>query len=353
VGKITIEGGDGLKVSGQTALGNTITFDLAGEKPSVAKGDTYVRAKITSTGAECVRNSVSVVIPGKIGPPRPTFDGVISGVNAVLNTSTSPAIDAAIFADPNSQVYLATLYVTYLTVPVVDQLEPGESLGNLYEGADVTEAGGPINQKVTATSTYLDPVGPRSRQGIYCKSDPFVARWPTEPSLPMSAENPPPSFLSVEIDGFVLLGGLDGRDTDPMPPNRLTDEEISQIVAYLRTVQASCQDVKHEDVKVSGLNGYKLTYSAPSRRAVEFMPGPELDPARRGGGPPPSRPDAKGKEKKEDKKADWRDIVEFKLIQIDGVVTIICSAPKGEGARFADVFGKMNDNFTLTFTRRW
>jgi len=123
--------------------------------------------------------------------------------------------------------------------------------------------------------------------------------------------------------------------------------------AYLRTVQASCQDVKHEDVKVSGLNGYKLTYSAPSRRAVEFMPGPELDPARRGGGPPPSRPDAKGKEKKEDKKADWRDIVEFKLIQIDGVVTIFCSALKGEGARFVDVFGKMNDNFTLTFTRRW
>jgi hypothetical protein len=123
--------------------------------------------------------------------------------------------------------------------------------------------------------------------------------------------------------------------------------------AYLRMAQSSFQEVKHEDVKVSGLNGYKLTYAAPSRKAAEFVPGPDIDPIQRGGGPPPSRPRTKSKGEKGDEKEEWRDVVEFKLIQIDGVVTILCSAPKGEGPRFAGLFGRMNDNFTLTFTRRW
>ena len=164
-------------------------------------------------------------------------------------------------------------------------------------------------------------------------------------------------FFEDKEDKLSLFGLVDPHSAAEVRvyyiANIYNADSKSYFDAYLRMAQASFQDVKQEDVKVSGLNGYKLTYSAPSRRAVEFVPGPELDPARRGGGPPPSRPDAKGKEKKEDEKADWRDIVEFKLIQIDGVVTILCSAPKGEGAQFADVFDKMNDNFTLTFTRRW
>jgi hypothetical protein len=123
--------------------------------------------------------------------------------------------------------------------------------------------------------------------------------------------------------------------------------------AYLRMAEASFKDVKHEEVKVSGLGGYKLTYSAPSRKAADFVPGPEIDPARQGTAPAAPRPVTKAKGKEPDDKADWRDVVEFKLIQVDGVVTIVCSAPRGEGPRFAGVFGRMNDNFTLTFTRRW
>jgi hypothetical protein len=123
--------------------------------------------------------------------------------------------------------------------------------------------------------------------------------------------------------------------------------------AYLRMAQASFGDVKHEEVKVSGLGGYKLTYAAPSRKGADLVPGPEVDPARQGSAPPPAKAKEKKAGEKAGEKADWRDVVEFKLIQIDGVVTIVCSAPKGEGPRFAGVFGRMNDNLTLTFTRRW
>ena len=112
---------------------------------------------------------------------------------------------------------------------------------------------------------------------------------------------------------------------------------------YEKLAKSLFKDVKHEKVKISGIDGFKLGYVGPSRRAIDFGPIGERAPTA-------TDPAAPGKEKA---KAVEYDIVEFKLIQIDGLVTIICSAPAGQGANRASVFDKMNENFALTFTRRW
>ena len=113
---------------------------------------------------------------------------------------------------------------------------------------------------------------------------------------------------------------------------------------YEKLARTLFKDVKHEQVKISGLDGYKLGYVSPSRKAADFTPAVErMAPA--------TSPDP-GKEKETAKTAQY-DVVEFKLIQVDGLVTIVCSAPAGQGAVHASVFDKMNENFALTFTRRW
>jgi hypothetical protein len=48
-----------------------------------------------------------------------------------------------------------------------------------------------------------------------------------------------------------------------------------------------------------------------------------------------------------------RQVTRFLLIQVDGVVEIECSAKAEDVAAFAEIYSKMNENFTLCFARRW
>jgi hypothetical protein len=110
---------------------------------------------------------------------------------------------------------------------------------------------------------------------------------------------------------------------------------------YQKLASTLFKEVKHEPVKISGLDGFKLGYVSPSRKAADFAP--DRMPTQGPGAAAPA---------KEKAKAEY-DVVEFKLIQVDGLVTIVCSAPAGRGPAFAPVFDRMNENFALTFTRRW
>ena len=64
----------------------------------------------------------------------------------------------------------------------------------------------------------------------------------------------------------------------------------------------------------------------------------------------------KKKKKKEEKKKRFngpRDVHEYKMVQIDGVVSIRCSTPKGERKKYQEVFEQVRASFVLDLTRRW
>ena len=156
-------------------------------------------------------------------------------------------------------------------------------------------------------------------------------------------------FFEDKEDKKLLIGLIDPRgEAEVRVYFQNNDSFLEKDVyfdGYEKLAKTLFKDVKHEPVKISGLDGYKLGYVGPSRKAADFTPVGDrmLQPAT---GP------ASGKEKEKAKAAEY-DVVEFKLIQIDGLVTIVCSAPAGQGAAHASVFDKMNENFALTFTRRW
>ena len=155
---ITLTASSGLSLSNVQNPGTgTINFDLVGVTES---GAASAWVKATHSAGFSFTNTVTVIVPKAIGTPLPTFNGVVNGVNVLLNSSTSPA--AATIPPPN--VVLATLYTTPLSVPVVDQL--GFGCGDLYSGAAITEGGVTLNQTLTSSSTYTDPVGPISCAGV-------------------------------------------------------------------------------------------------------------------------------------------------------------------------------------------
>lgn len=217
-----ISSGPRLHLSNERNQGNgVISFDLVGTIKSDKPGDTYVEADYWTGGS--VKKTATVIIPADVGKPHPTFDGVVTPFNLVGNASSSPSF----FPSPPSSPIntdLQTLWITTLTIPVVDQF--GSPCADLYDGSIITENGGtPIN-KTLSGSSYTDPVGP----GISIfttASDPRVALWPI--SQPQNDNKLPvgkkfDSAPSVEVDGFTLTPGLAGRSFTYMGNNRLKIE---------------------------------------------------------------------------------------------------------------------------------
>jgi hypothetical protein len=117
---------------------------------------------------------------------------------------------------------------------------------------------------------------------------------------------------------------------------------------FLEHAQRAYKDLQHEPVKISNLNGYKLSY-VDDRKASDLITG-ELsimmaynDQA--------SSMTLPRKKKKENEGP--RQFVRFLLILEDGIVSIECFTEKGKDAGFDETFAKANELFTLTFTRRW
>jgi hypothetical protein len=209
--KVNISTSGGIDVvSGSTKVsGGVISFDIAGLTKSSSKGDSSIIAK-HNCGLS-VTQTVTVVVPAKVATPHDTTGGGLVVQNIAADASTSPAI----LGVPPGQVDLITLYARFLTITVHDQFD--DALGDLYAGAPVSEyANIRINQSLSATGTYLDPVGSFTEAGIVAKGSPAATAWPTQPNLPMTAYNAVQN-IPVQVDGFPLSPAIAGRQVSANP----------------------------------------------------------------------------------------------------------------------------------------
>jgi hypothetical protein len=165
-----------------------------------------------------VTKPVSVVVPSKIATPHDTT-GTYFAENRVLDASTSPA-----FPDLGSGwVALTTLYCRALTITVKDQFDA--LIGNIYLGANVTETLNnsivPINQSLTASSTYSDPVCSLIFVNSVLSGSDSATSWPQQPLMPMESGNGNQN-IPVQVDGFALSPSIVNRSWTAAPPGTFT-----------------------------------------------------------------------------------------------------------------------------------
>jgi hypothetical protein len=211
--KVTLSAGASLTMSDAATSGNTITFKLVGKAKSAAKGDTKITA--TYQGAT-LDHPVTVVIPAKVATPHDTTGGGVTSENRALDAGTSPAWSSPL---ANGDVALVTLRARILTITVHDQF--GDGLGDVYDGAVVSEGGLDINRRLTATGTYSDPVGIARLRGVFAKTSQTAKDWPTDPLLPFPNASIDTS-RAVEIDGFSLNPAVVNRTATWTNPSTLT-----------------------------------------------------------------------------------------------------------------------------------
>jgi hypothetical protein len=213
VSSITITPSSKVQVSNISASGSFKTFDAVGLTKSSSKGDSNIKAK--HNGKTLATLSVSVVVPAKVATPHDTAGGGPFIANMVLDATTSPAIIGL----GTGQVRLATYYARYLTITVKDQFNPGDPVGDIYPDAEVSELATDgsyhsINQPLTASSTYSDPVGALVGSHDVAAGSPAAISWPTQPRVSFPAGSPCPSSLQnllVKVDGFSLSPSVSNR----------------------------------------------------------------------------------------------------------------------------------------------
>jgi len=149
---------------------DTVTANVIGlsETPvppaGQAPGDTTIVAK----DGNDVKASVNVIVVVPTSIKANHVVQRVKGKDMGLNSDTSPArLYVPKDANGKTQVDLVTVYVTNVTMTVLDQF--GDPLNRIYASAPVDELfTGPdkkptwvsINQKMTTAGTYSDPVGP-------------------------------------------------------------------------------------------------------------------------------------------------------------------------------------------------
>ncbi len=118
--------------------------------------------------------------------------------------------------------------------------------------------------------------------------------------------------------------------------------------AYQRAAGAQFKNLKSEKVKAGKLEWFKMAYSDEGGTDVNVsgeLGGLGLRKV--------STPEQEKDRKEKRQKKGPRNVIRFLLVQIDGVVDIECSASQGEARQLEEMFGKVNESFTLSFTRRW
>ena len=218
-----------MTVSNQSAPDShgVITFDVVGKTPSKQHGDRSLIPHHSTAGnlppSPNTGFPVTVSIPGAIaGPPNYQHDttGTLVVQNRALNITTSPALDI-----DKDHLELDTIYCRFLTITVLDQL--GDPLGDLYQGAEVEEnlfgTVVSINQYLTATGTYSDPVGAFVRGNTVPNGDPSIADWlkPGATMRPLTAQSEPQT-IAVSVNQFPLTPSVAGRTWTATPPNSIT-----------------------------------------------------------------------------------------------------------------------------------
>jgi hypothetical protein len=202
-----------LQITRVSTSNGVIAFDVVGKAKSGERGDVEIRASYS--GSVISRTAVTVVVPGQIATPHDTTGGGAVIENRALNQDTSPALTNV----ASDQFSLVTVYIRKLTITVKDQF--GDAIGDIYQGAEISEREEgtvlvfKINQSLTASGTYTDPVGFMEPSGtIVPISDPRINAWPSQSKIPLrSGTNSVPQRYSVFVDGFRL-------NPDPAITNR-------------------------------------------------------------------------------------------------------------------------------------
>lgn len=181
-------------------------------------GDADVRGKVGNTVGKTIK--VVVIKPDAVAAPHPTADSDVTPVNVCLNTGTSPAMLNVY--DPD--VLRCTNWSQWLTIQVNDQF--GRALGSIYGGAPVAEviAGNPanMNQNLTASGTYQDPVGcSRWITPLVLKTSQDALDWPTATKLTMANDDSQMQNIAVRVDGISLTTGIVNRTVEWTRPNHI------------------------------------------------------------------------------------------------------------------------------------
>ena len=206
----TLPGGTGaatIENSQPDAATGQINFDLygtAGTARSMPNGDVKIEAK--DGGAVLGSAMVIIEIPKAIGTPHPTFGPkAVTPAHYVLTSGSSPAG----FGLLQGYEYLAAEALDWMTIPVIDQF--GKPLSSVYKGAPVDEEDGsswdPINQTMSASGTYQDPVSVGNLSQSVPLGNPNNVPWPTF----TSPQGPYVQNISVEVAGFQLNPGVVNR----------------------------------------------------------------------------------------------------------------------------------------------
>jgi len=216
VGNVTVGATSKISLSNVHSASGVITFDVVGATESSTSGDSSITA--TSQGMTLVTKPVSVVVPSKVATPHDTTGEYVKA-NRVTDATTSPSYNGL----PSGKVALQTIYARFLTITVKDQFNA--LIGDIYEGAEITETLGAsnvsINQTLTSSSTYSDPVGEGIVWGIVDAGSTTAKDWPTQSLQPMQSHMETES-IPVQVDGFTLVPGINSRTWTATPPDTLT-----------------------------------------------------------------------------------------------------------------------------------
>jgi hypothetical protein len=205
---VTVQVSNKLQLSNLNTSGGVITFGVVGVTKSDDPGDASIQVK--RSGNTLSTAPVSIVVPAKVATPHDTQGGGVIIENRVLDASTSPAIIGL----PSGQVQLSTIYVRILSITVRDQFDA--LIGDIYPGAEVSELSGgsyhSINQSLTTSSTYSDPVGVSLASSVVAAGSSAANSWPTQAKIPAPAGCfPDTQNIAVRVDGFNLNPAIANR----------------------------------------------------------------------------------------------------------------------------------------------
>lgn len=195
---------DKIQISNQSADSTTgvVTFDAVGITPSDQQGDGSIKAKIGSVVVGT--QTLTVVVPAKLVHSSNTGSGIVIQNIAMNPTTTPPSYRVS-----RSQYELNTNYYRNLTITVTDKWDI--PVGDVYVGAEITEVlgtfEGSINYPLTASGTYVDPVGLFMEGDVVSVGDSRIAAWPSQPRLEALApgtNHPSTQNITVKVAGFQL-----------------------------------------------------------------------------------------------------------------------------------------------------
>jgi hypothetical protein len=220
--KVSIQVSSAITLSNVSRGNGVITFDIVGNTKSNTRGDASITAKYNST-RPIKTQQVSVVVPAKIATPHDTTGNFVVA-NRALDSTTSPAIplNTAPLYLLSDEVYLVTEYSRYLTITVKDQFD--DLIGDIYEGAVISETI-PINQTLTSSSTYLDPVGylvEKPTSSIVKRNSSAASNWLSAPQLQIPITGSSTQNIDVRVDGFLLNPSIVNRIINVSPPSNVT-----------------------------------------------------------------------------------------------------------------------------------